>query len=54
MQSNAIEGDNFEKKSNEMIIFPCITVMERSINRDTVQNSQNKFVPFNGVQLLLV
>ena len=50
-QSNAIKGDNFEKIQNEMIIFPYIIILGRSINRDNLRKLQNKFVPFNRVRL---
>ena len=51
VKGDAIKGDNFEKIENEMIIFPYITIIKRSINRDNLRIFQNIFVPFNRIRL---
>ena len=38
---------------NEMNIFPYVTIIKSSINRENLQKSQNKIFPINGTQLYI-
>ena len=50
---DSIKGEIFLRFQNEMIIFPYITIIDSSINRENLQKSENKIFPINGTQLYL-
>ena len=50
---DSINGENCLKLTNEIIIFPYVTIIDSSINRENLQESQNKIFPINGTQLYI-
>ena len=50
---DSIYGENCLKFTNEMIIFPYVTIIDSSINRENLRKSQNKIFPINGTQLFI-
>ena len=53
VQLSSINRENWLKLTNQMIIFPYVSIIDSSINRENLRKSQNKIFPINGTQLYL-